>query len=304
MFGHEADQLQHFIHFPVNVLLIGHTADDQAFGDDLPNCHTGIDGGDRILEDHLHPGHHIVLGSNLPLCFIPLGPFLCGRTAQGLHIPVIGFLQFLQALFPVELDTLALFYRAFQCVLFSRIQFVLQLRLQSLDFLAVAFHLGVVDLACVVLAQLCFQHRQAFLGSGNLQAVKIDVTLGGIIQVDDRPSGRGLSASALTYQAENLALLDEEADVIHRLGDCRAALEILFQVLHAQQHVRILFNTCGLPERKQPLVHDPADQPAQDQQQDTDGKDRGIFRGNSPEGSDHRNLPAAVRFLDHIILKI
>ena len=64
----EAHQLDHFQRPGVELVLAGNQLiDEQALADDLLNGHTGIQGGDRVLEDHLNllMDHPLVLRGEL-----------------------------------------------------------------------------------------------------------------------------------------------------------------------------------------------------------------------------------------------
>ena len=67
---------------------------------------------------------------------------------------------------------------------------------------------------------------------------EIDVARGNVVQLDDGTSGRRFAAAGLADEAEDLAGIDIEADVVHGL---RGA-EILAEMLDAEQRFLIIIN--------------------------------------------------------------
>ena len=59
MLAGKPHQLQNFIDLLIQVFLIADTVDDQPLGDDFLYRHAGVEGGDRILEDHLDLGDQL-----------------------------------------------------------------------------------------------------------------------------------------------------------------------------------------------------------------------------------------------------
>ena len=74
----------------------------------------------------------------------------------------------------------------------------------------------------------------------NLAAV-YDFARGRLGQAEQGPARRRLAAAGLPDQAECLALLDEEAHVVHRLDEPAAARgEVLLQVLHLKELLAVV----------------------------------------------------------------
>ena len=78
--------------------------------------------------------------------------------------------------------------------------------------------------------------HQILLG-GNLFAVKPDLTVGGLVQVQQSSAHSGLAAAGLAYEAESLASADGERDIVHSLQglageqagiDTKILLEVLY----------------------------------------------------------------------------
>src|SRR5699024_7491896 len=73
--------------------------------------------------------------------------------------------------------------------------------------------------------------------------LEVDVAAGDVIELDDRPAGGGFAAAGLTHQAEDLALANLEAHIVHSLHRAK----VLAQVLNLQQYFLIIHSEHLLP---------------------------------------------------------
>ena len=77
---------------------------------------------------------------------------------------------------------------------------------------------------------LLFPALHRFDAHADALAAEEYVAVRDLIQTDDRTSGRGFAAAGFSDETEYLAFIDDEADVVDRLG----VLEVLFQMLNAE----------------------------------------------------------------------
>ena len=62
------------------------------------------------------------------------------------------------------------------------------------------------------------------------------------MEPEDTPAQGGLAAAALAHDAQGLALLDAEADILHRAKCAARGLKVLLQMLDPEQ--LFLTHTC------------------------------------------------------------
>ena len=72
-------------------------------------------------------------------------------------------------------------------------------------------------------------------------AVKDDLAVGGLVELDDGATQGGLAAARLTHEAQGLALVDVKGHVVHSLeGLLLPHGEVLLQVLDGNQYVLVI----------------------------------------------------------------
>jgi predicted rRNA methylase YqxC with S4 and FtsJ domains len=71
--------------------------------------------------------------------------------------------------------------------------------------------------------------------------LEVDASRGDVVKLDDGAARGGLTAARLAHEAEDLAALDVEADVIHGLIEA----EILAEMLDAEQNLGLIGSGSG-----------------------------------------------------------
>ena len=243
---HQAHQLQHLINLLGDDLVVPLALNDQALGDDLLDGHTGVQRGDGVLENHLDLSDQLGLLRLAQLIFVlglQLGLLLAGCLGNQRLVlfPNLGSTLAGIGLVAVFLVGISLLHQA--ALLGNGL---VHLRLQGCGIFGVLLGSSLVVLLCLfngVLVRL--------LTGGNADSLEEYAAGGNVIELDDGPAGGGLAAAGLAYQAEDLALFDLKADIVHSLG----GTEVLAQMVHSQQgflvlilhlrHLRSFLSFCG-----------------------------------------------------------
>ena len=70
---------------------------------------------------------------------------------------------------------------------------------------------------------------------GNFLAVEDYLAVSGRVQAQNNAAQSGLAAAGLAHDTQSLALVDGEADVIHRVKHSAGGLEVFFEALDLKQ---------------------------------------------------------------------
>ena len=232
MLPDQAHQLQHLIDLLVDVGLVLDAVDDQALGDDLSDRHTGVQRGHRVLIDHLDPGDELgVLGhpQGVLVLLFQLGTILGGAVLQLLLVLGLGLLHQLLGVFLVGILVVELG--------------PLDLLLVVGDDLVELSKTGRIRAALLLLPGFLDGVLVGLDAGADALALEVDVAGGDVIDLDDGTAGGGLAAAGLAHKAEDLALVDVEAHVVHGLGRS----EVLAEILYFQQHFSIISHFRYLP---------------------------------------------------------
>ena len=235
--AYKTNELKDLVNLLLKVLLVLDSVDNESLGDDLLNCHTGVKRSDGVLEDHLDLGYKLGLLSNANVVLVLLLQ-LCDlhRIFGSRYLSVIILLELCNersCIISVAVLVVVV-SRSDRCLVLGNYLSKLCLLLGNL-FLAIrlVFSLELLYFSGNSLARGLDGLLVGKSTCRNALALEINVSGGNVIDLDDRTSCGGLSASRLSNEAEYLALVDIKAYVIYRLVDVLTGFEILTKVFNS-----------------------------------------------------------------------